>query len=156
MPDRRAEILRVAEQLRFIREQAGAANRGRWVEALQRVGGTTPGQPWCACYVSAVLGLAYQGKNPLPYTAGCDVLLEDARARGLLVDTPQPGDVFLRLKTDTDADHTGFVREVLAGGKWTTWEGNANAAGAREGNEVCSITRPRRAERYVFIRVPEA
>lgn len=154
MTELRQRVLDIARQFLFVTESPLGSNAGRWVEAIQRIGGTTRGNPWCACFVSMVLGIAFKGKPPLPFTASCDVLLETARKKGWLRDTPAPGYVFLRLVNKNDADHTGFVGAV-DGDKWGTVEGNANAAGGREGVQVCELTRPRGAERYVFIEYPE-
>lgn len=155
MPDR-ARVLEIADALSFIREVPPGSNAGRWVEATQRVGGTAKGNPWCACWVSLVLGVAYAGAPPLAYTASCDLLLEEARRKGWLRDAPSVGAVFLRLKSDRDADHTGFVRALGGDGRFTTWEGNAAPNGSREGVGVYSLTRPRAQERYVFVDYPEA
>ena len=151
MTDARRRVIATARMLRFVREVPEASNGGRWVEAIQRIGGTTKGNPWCAAFVSAVLGLTFAGKNPLPFTASCDVLLETARAKKWLRDTPTPGCVFLRLKSDHDADHTGFVTETAEPHHWTSIEGNANAGGGREGVGVFELVRPKGKERYVFI-----
>lgn len=154
MTERRQAVLRIARLFLFVREVPHASNAGRWVEAIQRIGGTTRTNPWCACFVSLVMGLAYQGKPPLPFTASCDVLLATARAKGWLRDTPTPGCVFLRLVSDTDADHTGFVGDTVLT-PWRTIEGNAAESGTREGVGVMELRRPKGAERYVFIDYPD-
>lgn len=153
MTDHRSEVIAEARRWLFVREVPHASNGGRWVEAIQRIGGTTRGNPWCACFVSLVLGIVYQGNPPLPFTASCDVLLETARAKGWLTTTPMPGDIFLRMKTDTDAEHTGFV--VTGNHPWSSIEGNAAESGTREGVGVFELQRPKGTERYVFIHYPE-
>jgi hypothetical protein len=155
MTDARRRVIATARMLRFVREAPEASNGGRWVEAIQRIGGTSKGNPWCAAFVSTVLGLTFAGKNPLPYTASCDVLLEHARTKKWLRDGPTPGCVFLRLKSDHDADHTGFVTETADAHHWTSIEGNANNGGSREGVGVFELVRPKGKERYVFIDYPE-
>jgi hypothetical protein len=154
MTKRREIVLQIARLFLFVREVPHASNGGRWVEAIQRIGGTTRTNPWCAAFVSTVLGIAYQGKPPLPFTASCDVLLETARAKGWLRDTPSPGAIFLRLVNDNDADHTGFVGRDRTT-PWPTIEGNAAESGTREGVGVMELYRPKGKERYVFIEYPD-
>lgn len=127
-------VLARARQFRFIREIKG--NRGRWVEALQRIGGTGPGQPWCACFTSMVLGLWFDNKPPLAFTASCDVILEEARAKRWLRPDPAPGALFLVMANAKDATHVGFVTEDITETKFGTIEGNASdpdAPPTREG-----------------------
>lgn len=145
-------ILARARMFLFVREVG--LNAGRWVEAMQRIGGTEKGQPWCACYVSMVLGIWYDGAPPLPFTASCDVLLEAARANGWLTTSPQPGDVFLHLKSPTDATHTGFVTTVSAK-TFETIEGNTNPEGGSDGYGVFErkgAQARKRGKDYVFVR----
>ena len=147
----KAQIVPVAELfVGWVRETTGK-NDGPWVEAIQRTTGNKKGDPWCASFVNWVLDIAYRDMNPLPATASCDVLLEFARKNQLLTSTPQPGDVFLVMKTKNDAIHTGIVNEVKAD-TVKTIEGNTNREGAREGNGVWARERARAG--LLFIRVP--
>ena len=147
----KAQIVPVAELfVGWVRETTGK-NDGPWVEAIQRTTGNKKGDPWCASFVNWVLDIAYRDMNPLPATASCDVLLEFARKNQLLTSTPQPGDVFLVMKTKNDAIHTGIVTEVKAD-TVKTIEGNTNREGAREGNGVWARERARAG--LLFIRVP--
>lgn len=134
-------IIEIARLGKFIRELTNQ-NDGAWVEAIQRVTGNKKGDAWCASYVSVVLALYYGGPklNPLPMTASCDVLLEAARARKYLTDTPTAGDVFLVMKSPTDAVHTGFVTEVKRLSVRTI-EGNTNDDGSRDGYGVFERSR---------------
>lgn len=134
--------------------EVSKSNDGPWVEAIQRVTGNRKGDPWCASFVTFVLDIAFGGPkaNPLARSASCDVLLEDARKKGWLTDTPAAGDVFLLMRTDTDAVHTGFVTDV---GRLSvkTIEGNTNGGGSREGWGV--FARERRISGSLkFIRIP--
>lgn len=147
------DVPAIARQFRFVRESPPGSNAGRWVEAIQCLGGATKGDPWCACYVSLVLAIAYQGQAPLPYTASCDVLLEHARAKGWLRDKPSVGDVFLVMKNAHDAVHTGIVENVSAAA-FKTWEGNASdpaKPATREGWGVFQRTRALEPGKYLFI-----
>jgi hypothetical protein len=147
----KAQIVPVAELfVGWVRETTGK-NDGPWVEAIQRTTGNKKGDPWCASFVNWVLDIAYRDMNPLPATASCDVLLEFARKNQLLTNTPQPGDVFLVMRTKNDAIHTGIVTEVKAD-TVKTIEGNTNREGAREGNGVWARERARAG--LLFIRVP--
>lgn len=147
----KSQIVPVAELfVGWVREVTGK-NDGPWVEAIQRTTGNKKGDPWCASFVNFVIDIAYRDMNPLPATASCDVLLEFARKNQLLTTTPQPGDVFLVMRTKNDAIHTGIITEVKAD-TIKTIEGNTNREGAREGNGVWARERPRAG--LLFIRVP--
>jgi len=147
----KSQVVPVAELfVGWVRETTGK-NDGPWVEAIQRTTGNKKGDPWCASFVNWVLDIAYRDMNPLPATASCDVLLEYARKNQLLTSAPQPGDVFLVMRTKNDAIHTGIVTEVKAD-TVKTIEGNTNREGAREGNGVWARERPRAG--LLFIRVP--
>lgn len=147
----KSQVVPVAELfVGWVRETTGK-NDGPWVEAIQRTTGNKKGDPWCASFVNWVLDIAYRDMNPLPATASCDVLLEFARKNQLLTSTPQPGDVFLVMRTKNDAIHTGIVTEVKAD-TVKTIEGNTNREGAREGNGVWA--RERQRSGLLFIRVP--
>lgn len=133
-------------------KEATNHNDGRWVEAILRLVGHTKGAPWCAGFVCLVLDIAFKGHNPLPKTASCDVLLEFARKQGWLQEEPIAGDVFLLMKTKTDAVHTGIVTAV---GQVSvkTIEGNTNEGGSRDGWGV--FARERNRKGLVFIRIPD-
>lgn len=147
----KSQIVPVAQLfVGWVRETTGK-NDGPWVEAIQRTTGNKRGDPWCASFVNFVLDIAYRDLNPLPATASCDVLLAHARTHGLLTATPVPGDLFLVMKTKSDAIHTGIVTEVLPT-VVRTIEGNTNREGAREGNGVWARERPRAG--LLFVAVP--
>ena len=135
-------------------KEATGANDGPWVEAILRLVGLGKGLPWCAAFVTMGLDIAYRGANPLPRTASCDVLLAHARAHGMLVAEPAAGDVFLLMKTPTDAVHAGFVTDANATAAKTI-EGNTNEGGSRDGWGVFARTR-KRSPLLLFIRLPEA
>lgn len=148
----KSQVVPVAELfVGWVRETTGR-NDGPWVEAIQRTTGNKKGDAWCASFVNFILDIAYKDLNPLPCTASCDVLLEFARKNNLLTTTPQPGDVFLVMKTKNDATHTGIITDVLPD-RIKTIEGNTNRQGAREGNGVWRRERLRAG--LLFIRVPE-
>jgi len=132
-----AGVLARARQFKFIREvkRNGNGNYGRWVEALQRIGGTVPGQPWCACFVVAILGIWFDGESPVKYTASCDMILEEARAKGWLKKEPAPGALFLVMASENDATHVGFVTEAITSNAFGTIEGNASDPEAKPTRE---------------------
>ena len=143
-------VLPTAEQfVGWVREATGA-NDGRWVEAIQRTTGNKRGDPWCASWVSFVLDIAYRGKNPVPTTASCDVILHWARTNNRLVKDPEPGDLFLVMRTPDDAVHVGFVALPKEHTVFTL-EGNTNSGGSRDGWGV--FARERRKLGLQFVRV---
>ncbi len=150
------EVLYLAGKLCFVRE-VGGQNKGVWVNTIQKVTGNGDGDSWCASFVSLILGIAYEGGKPLPRSASCDVILEYARANGLLTDKPSVGDVFLVLKSPTDAVHTGFVERVFTD-RVETIEGNSNDEGSSNGDRVCrrngDRSRKLNPAKLVFVRYP--
>jgi hypothetical protein len=148
--------LEIARLFGFVREAAGNANSGAWVEAIQRTTGNGKGDAWCASFVYVVLALAYGGTSPLPRSASCQVLYDHARKHDMLTDTPLPGDVYLLLDATGRAHHVGFVTRPL-GATFEELSGNTNPDGGREGYGVFERTGERarkRSARTVFIRLP--
>lgn len=131
MTPERFAVLAAARALLPVREEPRNSNAGQMVEAMLAGVGNRAGDPWCAAFVHHA-GYAALGKAwPLPPTASCAVLGDHATNHGWLVETPEPGDVFLCW---SDAHgrfaHTGFVTET------GTLEGNTNDGGSREGYGV--------------------
>ncbi|HEX9997000.1 MAG TPA: CHAP domain-containing protein [Abditibacterium sp.] len=137
-------------------------NSGPRVQQYQSVttlGGTH--WPWCAAFVAWVLmQVARKLGIDIPWSnsASCDVILADARARGLIRQFPQAGDVFLvRARTKNgfsnhDMIHTGIVETVRTDGTFTEIAGNTNSDGGREGIGVMRTTRKIDGRCY-FVRV---
>lgn len=146
----KSRVVIVAELLVGWVKEATGANDGPWVEAIQRTTGNKKGDAWCASFVNFVLQLAFAGRSPLPVTASCDVLLEFARAHNRFTTDPEPGDIFLVMRTGTDAVHTGIVSRATSGAVQTI-EGNTNGGGSRDGWGVFARERPRAG--LLFIRV---
>ena len=123
----------------WVREQGGE-NRGQVVEHFLAAVGQSPGQPWCAAFVSWVGQQAVPGW-PLPLTAGCQVLFSSAARLGFIQPAPSPGSVFLLWRPQLGRfGHTGFVLGP-SGSAWRTIEGNTNPDGGREGFGVFERTR---------------
>lgn len=147
----KSRVPATAEQFIGWVKEATKQNDGPWVEAIQRVTGNKRGDAWCASFVTFVLDIAYRGKNPLVRSASCDVMLEFARKHNWLVAKPEVGDVFLVMKTPTDAVHTGVVTAV-GKASFRTIEGNTNEGGSRDGWGV--FARERKFTNMQFIRIP--
>jgi hypothetical protein len=104
-------LLDTARQFLFVRERGGQ-NRGKWVEIFQRFTGNAPGDSWCASFVSFVLAISFAGSSPLLASASCAEILADARAKGLVTDTPIAGEtLFFFVDHTGHAHHVGFVTE---------------------------------------------
>lgn len=136
-----------------------STNAGQCIdEWLRRVGWTRPA-PWCMAYATCMgkdmLGDAW----PVPMTASCDVVLEWARKKKVVYNSPVRGDLALRLASPNDADHTFFIVDVRRTGTdifFSTIEGNTGLAGQREGTAVLSHERLLKPGKYVFVRWVEA
>ena len=126
------------------------------VELFLREVRQPPGEPWCAAlvhhvgYWSHYDNASQQSTWPLPATASCFELGEFARERGILLEEPAVGDVFLlRSRELKRFAHTGVVVGLLPwsgsgeSGSYmcTTVEGNTNADGSRNGNTTLRKTR---------------
>jgi hypothetical protein len=112
------------------------SNAGPYVERILAKRGLKKGSPWCAAEVSDTGELALGKRWPLPLTASCVVLGEFAQTHGVLMETPQRGDVFLLWENVSGVwrfAHTGFITSVNPDGTCGTSEGNTNGSGSREG-----------------------
>lgn len=135
-------VLRVADGSIGASELPANTNAGPYVERCQKVTGNKKGDAWCASWVARI-GVAALGKLwPVLRTGGCLELGRWAAGRGVLRETPEPGDVFL-LWYDSKGRfaHTGFVVRQNPDGSWTTYEGNTNDEGSREGYVVAEKQR---------------
>jgi len=153
-----AQVIKVAKQhLREHPLEIGGQNCGPWVR-LYMAGNQGESWPWCAGFVSYVIGQACRDLNaarPVASTFSCDLLAADGQKKNLFVAAgpavkPQPGWIFLRNRIAGDWDHSGLVAGV-EDTTFITIEGNTNDEGSREGYEVCSRARPH--GKYDFIRI---
>lgn len=147
------DVLATAVSQLGVEEHPRGSNNGPEVRAYLRATGLGPGNPWCAAFLAWCIQQVENTRKidiAFPKTASCDVILEFARRHDILFTEAQDGDVFLVLASRNDATHTGFVRSTKSA-KFTTVEGNSNSSGTREGNEVCSNSRPFKT-RYRFVR----
>ena len=119
--------LEVARLFLFVRE--AGPNTGQRVEAIQRWCGGQPGESWCCYFATMVLDLVYAGASPIPREGACETVRQLALTNGWVVDVPQAGDVFLRVK-DNHAHHIGFVTRIDSDGTVGTISGNTSADGA--------------------------
>lgn len=124
-------VLRFATSQLYVREIG--PNAGQPIEEYQRITGNSKGDPWCASFVSWCGKSALEDQWPIVLSGGCQVLYEDAKKKGLIVDAPRRGDVFLLWYPSLGRyAHTGLV-EAAVGKSIVTIEGNGNPAGGREG-----------------------
>jgi hypothetical protein len=132
--------------------EIGGPNRGPWVRLYMK---GQEDQPWCAGFVTFVLGQAAEAMGapmPIAGSVSCDQLAAQAKQADLLVgqDDARPGAIFLVRKTDADWIHTGFVVEKRPE-FFRTIEGNTNDDGVREGYEVASLTRSYASKDFVLL-----
>ena len=98
------------------------------------------GQPWCCVFVSWSL-LEVLGELPIEgkYHFGVQKMWRAAKRRGLAVEKPKPGDVFIQIKSGGKG-HTGFVIGVSGDDREIyTCEGNAGnriKIGKRSGGSI--------------------
>lgn len=147
-------VLGIARLFLYVRE--AGANRGQRVEAIQRWSGGSPGDSWCCYFATMVLDLYYRGKPPVPRTGSCDVVLALARDQHWMTDVPQPGDLYLRLNSPSDAHHVGFVTTPIVNGMFGQISGNTSMDGlSSNGDGVyerhVKLPPP---EKIAFVRLP--
>lgn len=135
--------------------EVGGDNRGPWVRAYT---GGHDGKDWrwCAGFAGTIVQQAAEAAGiaqPLPFTLDCDQIESFARHNGRLIPESKqglaPGDVFLCVNGE-DAFHTGIVTGVSQE-YFATVEGNANAGGSPNGNEVCQRTRGYAKKRFISL-----
>ncbi len=137
-------VLDTADSQMGVQETPRRSNNGPEVRAYLRATGLGPGHPWCAAFLAwcvQQVEIANRMDIAFPKTASCDVILEFARRHDILFTEAEKGDVFLVMASQHDATHTGFVK-TTSRTRFTTIEGNSNSSGTREGQSVCSNTRP--------------
>lgn len=153
------KVLGVAKSQNGVTEKPRGSNGGPEVDAYLAVTGLGSGYAWCAAFV-AWCGVHGVGRLwPVVKSADCDALLAQGKRLKLLHTTPQAGDIFLRLASPSDANHTGFVTRVDVDGSggvdgFATIEGNTNGGGSRDGYGV--FARSRSMGPYTFLRWVDA
>jgi hypothetical protein len=160
-------LIAAAASLVGVREEGGN-NRGLMIERFLRGVKQPPGQPWCAAFVHHVgywSHFDYASETstwPLPSTASCYMLGAYAKQRGVLLEEPADGDVFLLWNARLARfAHTGIVARVREKGEtpggdaWfdcDTVEGNTDVGGSREGDGVMRRVRrfhPKVGDRFI-------
>lgn len=109
-------------------------------------------EPYCAAFVCHVIAEAKRVGAAfllIPSSPSVSELRRWARARSLVVTSPQPGDIFTLLPSGTS--HTGIV-ERAQGDLVHTLEGNTDGAGSREGDGFWR--KVRRISSCDFFRIP--
>lgn len=129
--------------------ESGGNNRGPEVDEIQGAANHQMGQPWCAkfvwwCFERAALKLKV--KNPFPRLFLSSALETWATRAGLIVETPQRGDVFVK-----EHRHTGLAAGSLLPGLFVpAVEGNTYTINPNK--EGVYVTKKTRADRCTFLR----
>lgn len=135
-------------QFSHVRESEGP-NRGHYVDSFNEFARAPLGSSWCASVLCFVLWTAKQGDPGLPISAACEDLHQAAVKAGMIVTTPQAGDVFLRIDPATGAaHHTGMVTQVSP---LTAIAGNTSEDGASS-NGTGVFEHPLSTANTVFVR----
>lgn len=139
-----------------VREQPLGSNSGPLVNIYLASVGLPPGNSWCAAFVFYCVDAAAKkagASNPLPRTGSCSALFRYAQRNGLLVSSPQAGDIFLCIGGETGHYHTGFVADDPSGGRFPTIEGNSNTDGSANGYEVAHRQAGRKIGSCHYVRI---
>lgn len=140
--------------------EIGGQNRGPWVRTYMR-GMEGSGWPWCAGFVSFVLGqaAAWMGaERPIPYSWSSSEIVREAKANGLnVIKGEDAGDptsnstcIFVVRGGRTGYKHIGFAHH-FKGDTFETIEGNSNDEGSYEGYEVCSRIRSLKGKDLIIL-----
>lgn len=119
------------------------ADKTIWLRTwMAKVDGWTPGEPYCAAFVGAVVASVLYGHGvPMAeiqkkwfslWTAHCMTNVGRLKTRGVLSTGPVEGALWLARSGMSTRGHSGLVVTVKAK-QMTTIEGNTNAIGSREG-----------------------
>lgn len=142
-------------------------NSGQRVEAIQKWGGGKKGDSWCCYLATMVIDLFYRGwkgqaEAPIPRTGACDDVLNLARDKGWLRDTPAIGDLFLFIRDPdgpagplgmVDAYHIGMVADIR-GAEFLAIAGNTSADGKSHNGTGCYEHWMGVTARMKFVRLP--
>lgn len=143
-------ILEVARLFNFVRELPD--NRGLRVEAIQRWSNGQSGESWCCFFATMVLDIYFKGQSPIARGGVCQDVYEMARLRHWIVDSPQPGDLYLFVN---DADHAHHIGFVTATNPLTGISGNTSEDGtSSNGDGVHEHTLTVALAHVRFVRVP--
>ena len=146
-------LVELARKFLYLRE-ATKQNDGQRVEAVQKWGGGKKGDSWCAFFATMVLDIFYEGASPIKRTGSCDDILQQAQKNGWLQELPHVGDLYLYLKSPTDAHHVGIVTDVNAEG-FLGLSGNTSEDGlSSNGDRVAERPLKLRPGHTVFVRYP--
>lgn len=117
------DVLRIASAELGAKE-VGGNNRGPRVEQYQAWTHNGPPDPWCASFVSWVMG---QAKVPGIFRTGDTWGIRNwANDHGVYVAVPHAGSVFLLLDENGNPKHTGLVQAVKGDGTFQSIEGNVD------------------------------
>jgi hypothetical protein len=139
-----------------IREQPLGSNSGPQVDAFLASVGLPPGQSWCAafvCYCFEQAAKKTDRTGRILKTGSCSALFRWAQRNGLLVPSPQAGDIFLCIGGETGHYHTGFVAGDPANERFPTIEGNSNTDGSANGYEVAHRASGRKIGTCHYVRI---
>ena len=125
-----AHVLEVAEGFAG-QHEIGGNNCGPFVKECLASVGLPEGNPWCASFDNLVMVKA--GVRGWPATGDTWALQTWARDHKCYSLVPQVGDVFLMIGGDGEPFHTGFVKQLLPNGLFSSIEGNTKATGVYTG-----------------------
>lgn len=142
---RAALIIAIATQ--FIGKKEKPGNKGFFDAAFQKLMvavGWLTGQPWCAYFTKLVWKEAY-ANSPELYklvnrlcNGGALATLNNHIANGKFKVTmdPIPGSIVIWQHGDSTKGHAGILEKYDGDNTLTVIEGNTNASGSREGDQV--------------------
>lgn len=104
------------------------------------------GVPWCAIFVSWVYDKARHPLGKIDSLKGyhyCPSAYNYWKRNNNITASPQPGDIVLfDWNGDGTSDHTGiFVKWIVEGKTFTSWEGNTSVGNDSDGGQVMLRTR---------------
>lgn len=127
-------VIRVSRATVGASEVPPASNAGPYVERVQKLTGIPKGSPWCAAQVRNVGYSALGPLWPIPAIGGCQYLHDWAKAKGVVYESPQVGDIFVVWHPELKRfGHTGLVVDQVTVDGWLCSEGNTSGGGSREG-----------------------
>jgi len=106
-------VIRIHLKAEGAAESPPASNAGPFVERVLAVPGNKAGDPWCMADISDTGKIALGRLWPLPLTASCQLCADYCKTKGVLVATPQRGDLWFKWHPELKRfGHVGLVLSV--------------------------------------------
>lgn len=152
-PDETSQVIALLVQQTYVREVT--PNDSPEIREYLKVTGNEAPAFWCLAFLMWGIHYVLGDRFTLPYTAGCQLLRDAAKKRGMIIGVARRGCIGLVIDPATDHAHHAFMvtGDPDQSGRYETIEGNSNDNGSRNGDGVYEHRRggPGDTLRYEFV-----